>query len=796
MGLVLKDSLKDLCCSNGWSYGVFWCFDQRNSMLLTVEDAYYEEEMGTLVNNMLQQVHIIGEGIVGQAALSGKNQWIFSDAKNGGRTSASSSRSNHIYQDGSDIDCQFYCGLKTIAVIPVESRGVIQFGSTRKIFETPQFLDQAKRLFSEMENVSGIASLNNPPSSLNHEGCDLNEWFASFCNGNITPMQSGSCSELMEVAYSSVNFTQSSAFTSDFQQEKMDPLCLESCHLTNSMQTGTEAQVVLTSNPNTQFEQVALQSAFSSEKSASKTPCISTWGNEGSMLTSLESQFASNMGVQNSLNVFSTKENAPVSCGCIKQDFQWGSSGTSFYSTGGLVKAERETGLQKFPEEFKLDDIVTDLSSCFAMENLFECFATSEHGSSKMAPIMVENVSQSAGVTPVSSSLVGDVTHDIPLAQPSNSMQSSITDSYFCTRQEKTIDTGNDLFVHLGLHYGCEQDANCQENMMKRGTSNGNLAISNGVSECISELDVNSEVGPRKGLFSELGLEELLNGGNNSSYTTNSSIDDQFSTAKSVSHNQAQSGSIACSSGSKITQPSYYKDKASNLLPKKEMFPKSQVGLWIDDSYSINDGSALPTKPKKPEEPTKATRKRARPGESTRPRPKDRQQFQDCIKELKGIIPDGEKCSIDALLDHTIKYMLFLQSVTKYADKLKQADEPKLISKEQKTFPQDTSTSGGGGATWALEVGDQSTACPIIVEDLSPPGLMLIEMLCEDRGFFLEIADVIRGFGLNILKGVMETREDKIWAHFIVEAKTHTTRIEIVWSLVQFLQLTSTGGTD
>ncbi|EEF43419.1 bhlh transcription factor, putative [Ricinus communis] len=725
MGLVLKDSLKDLCCSNGWSYGVFWCFDQRNSMLLTVEDAYYEEEMGTLVNNMLQQVHIIGEGIVGQAALSGKNQWIFSDAKNGGRTSASSSRSNHIYQ--------------TIAVIPVESRGVIQFGSTRKIFETPQFLDQAKRLFSEMENVSGIASLNNPPSSLNHEGCDLNEWFASFCNGNITPMQSGSCSELMEVAYSSVNFTQSSAFTSDFQQEKMDPLCLESCHLTNSMQTGTEAQVVLTSNPNTQFEQVALQSAFSSEKSASKTPCISTWGNEGSMLTSLESQFASNMGVQNSLNVFSTKENAPVSCGCIKQDFQWGSSGTSFYSTGG-----------------------------------------------KMAPIMVENVSQSAGVTPVSSSLVGDVTHDIPLAQPSNSMQSSITDSYFCTRQEKTIDTGNDLFVHLGLHYGCEQDANCQENMMKRGTSNGNLAISNGVSECISELDVNSEVGPRKGLFSELGLEELLNGGNNSSYTTNSSIDDQFSTAKSVSHNQAQSGSIACSSGSKITQPSYYKDKASNLLPKKEMFPKSQVGLWIDDSYSINDGSALPTKPKKPEEPTKATRKRARPGESTRPRPKDRQQFQDCIKELKGIIPDGEKCSIDALLDHTIKYMLFLQSVTKYADKLKQADEPKVYS----------CTSGGGGATWALEVGDQSTACPIIVEDLSPPGLMLIEMLCEDRGFFLEIADVIRGFGLNILKGVMETREDKIWAHFIVEAKTHTTRIEIVWSLVQFLQLTSTGGTD
>jgi len=30
------------------------------------------------------------------------------------------------------------------------------------------------------------------------------------------------------------------------------------------------------------------------------------------------------------------------------------------------------------------------------------------------------------------------------------------------------------------------------------------------------------------------------------------------------------------------------------------------------------------------------------------------------------------------LLDRTIKHMLFLQSVTKYAEKIKQADEPKV----------------------------------------------------------------------------------------------------------------------
>lgn len=45
----------------------------------------------------------------------------------------------------------------------------------------------------------------------------------------------------------------------------------------------------------------------------------------------------------------------------------------------------------------------------------------------------------------------------------------------------------------------------------------------------------------------------------------------------------------------------------------------------------------------------------------------------------------------------------------------------------------------------------------------------LQQMLCEERGLFLEIADIIRGLGLTILKGVMETREDKIWARFAVE---------------------------
>ncbi|XP_039122267.1 uncharacterized protein LOC120258875 isoform X2 [Dioscorea cayenensis subsp. rotundata] len=224
----------------------------------------------------------------------------------------------------------------------------------------------------------------------------------------------------------------------------------------------------------------------------------------------------------------------------------------------------------------------------------------------------------------------------------------------------------------------------------------------------------------------------------------------------------------------------------------KEATSMSHSNLWIDESCSVNAESAVTNHPKKSEEATKVAKRRARPGESTRPRPKDRQLIQDRVKELREIVPNGAKCSIDALLDRTIKYMLFMQSVMKYAGKLKQVDEPKMIGDESGVILKDNSGGGGSGATWAFEVAGQTMVCPIIVEDLNPPGQMVIEMLCEERGLFLEIADIIRGFGLTILKGVMESRDHKIWARFLVEANKDLTRMDIFLSLVQLLQQTNT----
>lgn len=44
-----------------------------------------------------------------------------------------------------------------------------------------------------------------------------------------------------------------------------------------------------------------------------------------------------------------------------------------------------------------------------------------------------------------------------------------------------------------------------------------------------------------------------------------------------------------------------------------------------------------------------------------------------------------KQCSIDSLLDRTIRYMIFLQSITRYADKLQEPSEPKVI--DQRALP-------------------------------------------------------------------------------------------------------------
>lgn len=95
------------------------------------------------------------------------------------------------------------------------------------------------------------------------------------------------------------------------------------------------------------------------------------------------------------------------------------------------------------------------------------------------------------------------------------------------------------------------------------------------------------------------------------------------------------------------------------------------------------------------------------------------------------------------------------------------------------------------GANSACEEGKQPEFWPILVENLDQPGQILIEVpynilskllfstsllsdvshqvQCNDYELFLEIVHVIRRLELTILKGVLESRSNKLWAHFIIE---------------------------
>ncbi|KAL2511021.1 Transcription factor LHW [Abeliophyllum distichum] len=382
--------------------------------------------------------------------------------------------------------------------------------------------------------------------------------------------------------------------------------------------------------------------------------------------------------------------------------------------------------------------------------------------------------------------------------------------------------SGDDLFDILGVDFKNDLFRSFWNSSLNNGSDLNTINLSKNDSLSIKSQDAASEIYPisegnsDSGIFSVTGRDDLLDAV--VSRVHSSSLDDNVSCKTTLTYPSSSSAHNASlpSRGVGVSDqmkeelfgvPKYMvKAETTNSCSFRSGCSKvdsgthsqsssiygSQISSWIEKGRDMKQSSSVSTGySKKPDETGKTTRKRLKPGENPRPRPKDRQMIQDRVKELREIVPNGAKCSIDALLERTIKHMLFLQSVTKHADKLKQTGDSKIINKDGGLLLRDNLE---GGATWAYEVGSQSMVCPIIVEDLNQPRQMLVEMLCEERGLFLEIADMIRGMGLTILKGVMETRNNKIWARFAVEANRDVTRMEIFISLVRLLEQTAKNG--
>nr|XP_010912383.2 transcription factor LHW isoform X1 [Elaeis guineensis] len=914
MGLMLREALKSLCAEIGWSYAVFWrAIGARNPMHLVWEDGYCErvlgisgfeavdlllkeqglirnhnndhaselrgqseDRVGMLVNKiMAAQVHVVGAGIVGQAALTGNHQWIIQDTLHD---------YGCIAEGLAEINHQFLAGIQTIAIIPVIPHGVVQLGATQMIIENIVFVNHVRSLFAQLAHVPGAL-------------------FSDITQKTLSQRSQVHSSPAMQISYhqstntctqSSENFPQMASEVTSTKQTITNKAMLlagqfqpnvypgvKSVHHANS-QLGNRAagaQIIL-SKPDESFIH-QLPSVPSME--GQNQPLVLTSGASFSGLTFPEEQLLLMSNVRSADNTESALDNGKIdqlkSSKCNLSSSLKDPDVVHFFGTSGSLENANDPGnFGSLPdgttESIRVSCAKSSLCGVAQMSNQRN-HSNSSHGisgNSQQNQLSAMKNSQTVLTTekqkvknnlfqashaPSSESDASDLCHNLlvgslPAHRVSNSncaWQDQRSCNVACganvactahgqnlknldasepphTLNEKTSFlpmepmSGNDLFDMLGLEdktdYAC---GSLDDVLLWRDDLNA-CKLDADISSLSTQLDVcstfdslNDEIFCSQ-IFSVADSDQLLDAViSKFNSGAKQSSDDSMSCKTSItnihiSHHgdspnigqvdlleQVQGENFVLApmlvkpekAASSYIKPACSLDKTEKCS-QRVGFHKSQIRLWVESGQNVKSDSLSVSNGKKVEDIGKLNRKRPRPGESPRPRPKDRQMIQDRIKELREIVPNGAKCSIDALLEKTIKHMLFLQSVTKHVDKLKEIGEPKIISKEGGPLLKD---NFDGGATWAFEVGAQSMVCPIIVEDLNPPRQMLVKMLCEERGFFLEIADFIRGLGLTIVKGVMEGRNNKVWARFIVEADRDVTRMEIFLSLVRLLEPTA-----
>ncbi|KAG6629589.1 hypothetical protein CIPAW_14G094300 [Carya illinoinensis] len=667
------------------------------------------DKVHSLINVMMinNQVNVVGEGIVGRAAITGNHQWILSNKH---------TRAVHPPEVLNEVNHQFSAGMQTLVVIPILPHGVVQLGSSLSI----NVLTNSSPLRRQIQNKKPQHP--NQTQTLS-KSCDYH------CQTKATPM--------MEPNFS---------FNSQLENEVI----------------GAE---VIPSNPD-----AWLNHRYFLPNSRSHFSCHSDVLSEESKL-------------HGEVNNHSRPNLDPCSLPII--DGAADSSKTEGVSLHGLPdrlttghmisgKVEHISAVVKHnqnelaPRELKID---TDLFQ--AVEILYN------HPDNHVS--LIEHIPDlftyyqncdNGNRSPCTNAKLEHV-----CAQPSSA--DNLFDTLGVEFKNKLLNDIQNNFI------ANESDANSQ-NM---GESSVLKAIQGANADFYSVIEALSESGIYSGTGSDYLLDAVVSGAHSASKQrpddtvscttaltkiSSSSVPCSYPTHGGVrkpEHVQREFFDLSKALGNMGTietnsfRPVCGKDDAGNLSRMTPIY--GSYSSWVEQSNNVKRNCSVSLAySKKPDEINKLNRKRLKPGENPRPRPKDPQRIQDHVKELREIVPNGAKCSIDALLEHTIKHMFFLQSVTNHADKLKRTGNSKIVCNKGGLLLKDNFE---GGTTWAYEVGSQSMACPITVEDLHQPHQMLVEMLFEERGFFLEIAEIIRGLGLTILKGVMEARSDKIWACFAVE---------------------------
>ncbi|MCD7446541.1 hypothetical protein HAX54_009224 [Datura stramonium] len=904
MGYLLKEVLKTLCGVNQWNYAVFWKIGCQNTKLLIWEESYYEtstfsnihgtsgvenpelafqdwsgcwvsggvqnsqllnqagDSLHLLVNKMMMdnQFNLVGEGLIGRAAVTGNHQWILSKGF---------SRDAHPPEVLKELCQQFSAGIQTISVIPVLPHGVVQFGSYLHIMENMGFVEDARTLISQLGCVPGVLlsdeNATKEPvletsrpvyfgSSVSTEYCGrakvLNS--ASIINkGNSIQTEgfiSQTSSSLADATFQDSNVTQSFASCHDNRfQKKILPEVKPCMYLNSQLTSNVIKTEVIPPNPDIwkqQASQYIPKPPFCQESSVGSLILdsesitlteqqISGENNLAKSNLTLPNGFGASQARSDHVMMSKFYENSVLlSTGvtdlCKEVDkYQKSIPHPNFFADASRSPNKIISCTENIGNGLQIGSCELKVPSKYVVNHVSNSHSSAEQGAEYLldgSKKMVENdLFQALGVMltgneqPSSSECIQDVYSEKDEHRVRNPLFDSAYGDVYAQCQ-----SGDDLFDVLGADFKnrflngswnneqcSEPDSNTKDWIKNSSTS----TISRDASSNINQGNSDSR------MFSMTGFDRILDT-MVSNHSSKQNLDDNISSRTTITNLSSSSApNASCSydrvgvsrqiQGEKFGSPkklsksgamsscsfrSECSKENTGMYSQSSSIYGSTISSWVESAYDTKPSSSVSTGySKKPDEMSKTSRKRLKPGENPRPRPKDRQMIQDRVKELREIVPNGAKCSIDALFERTIKHMLFLQSVTKHADKLKQTGESKIISKEGGLLLKDNLE---GGATWAYEVGSQSMVCPIIVEDLNQPRQMLVEMLCEERGLFLEIADIIRGLGLTILKGVMETRNEKIWAQFAVEANRDVTRMEIFISLVRLLEQTAKGGAE
>ncbi|KAE8735589.1 Transcription factor LHW [Hibiscus syriacus] len=811
MGGLLKEALKSLCGVNQWSYAVFWKIGCQNTMLLIWEECHIEpapslvppciarlqnpeqegcwgsetsprfeirtwdDKVHLLMNKMMinNRIVIVGQGLVGRAAFTGNHQWILA---NNYITDA------HPPEVLNEVHLQFSAGMQTVAIIPVHPHGVLQLGSSTTIMENMGFVNDAKSLIFGLGCIPG-ALLSNSYGA--NECIEKTRIPISFEN-SIAMDSAGICRPTNSMASVSDGCNQQSnssqaSVVIDRSSSLISPETKPNGYCRSKMESGVVGAEVIHSNSALwQNPQVS----FSNPRSGFNCqPMIGQPIASHSSIKSMDQQVLSCStkswnGIQ---QVGSSRVEVPLSMltdQLITTCMLSGLPNQGHESENFMCIPKKESTDNDLLEALSIPLPHADDSMPFVEQlpsSFHDCLKhESEHSSTKSLNVNYGD----ACVQPPS----GYGLFDVLGADLKSKLLGEKWNSVLAEGQDLKIqNVGKDTSIFRDMPNVFPDHCSASE-----GISNRGIYSRMGKDHLLDAVVSSAHSAGKLISDDNLSCRTTLTKFSNSSVPSSSGTFSQANISNQVRGELLGGLPKSLLKGGTLPSISYRsgcsKDDAGTCSQTTSMYG-SQISSWVEQSHNSRRNTSVSTaNSKRNNETTKPNRKRLKPGENPRPRPKDRQMIQDRVKELREIVPNGAKCSIDALLEKTIKHMLFLQSVARHADKLKQTGESKI----KENFE--------GGATWAFEFGSQSMLCPIVVEDLNRPRQMHVEMLCEERGFFLEIADFIRGLGLTILKGVMETRNDKIWAHFTVEANRDVTRMEIFMSLVRLLEQTAKGG--